>query len=78
MDRDPRINPYDGDIVRLLNGNERHVVNRVIDGIEPADVVYTPVSIQATHTCSYNRQCSIAAWKKWCRENSVEVIQVAK
>lgn len=68
--RDPRIDPRAGDVVRasrFKNNRERHVVAR-----HAGDIAYSAV----TATKSVRKTCWITTWQDWCKKHGVDVIQV--
>lgn len=72
MERDPRIDPVTGDIVRAPHvsggkGVERHVVAR-----RGGDIDYVRVTLTST---SKTKNCWISTWRQWCHEERVEIVQ---
>ena len=71
-ERDPRISPIHGDIVRVPTGDmrERHCL-----GVQYNDWVgYFAVRKTSTVEC----HCSLRAWQIWCAHHAVEIVQRAE
>lgn len=69
--RDPKIDPQNGDIVRATqfkNERERHVAGRRGNHVD-----YLAVTAKKT----VQKNCWITTWQDWCRINKVDVIQTA-
>jgi len=70
MERDPRINPRPGDIVRSCYESigERHVLH-----VSDCGVKYYGVLQNGKRREGY---CLPTIWKKWCRAHRVSVEQI--
>lgn len=69
MERNPKLDPRAGDIVRATqfkNERERHVIAR-----RGGDVDYYAVTPQKT----VQKNCWISTWQSWCAPEAVVVVQ---
>ena len=67
--RDPRIDPQQGDKVKAA-GKIRHVLHR-----RGNDIQYELVTESGARIGGMSMLCWIVSWWKWCQEHKAQVLQ---
>ena len=65
--RDPRVDPANGDMLRLRDERERHVLGTHVSVVRYFDVRRSGNLGE--------RRCSLAAWRKWAASSEVVIAQ---
>ena len=71
MKRDPRTDPRPGDMVRVGDDRERHVISRPT----PSTVAFWTVKKDDKRTLGSAR---LESWQRWCRQYQVTVEQTVE
>lgn len=73
--RNPRMDPAHGDILRLRDERERHVLRtRVQSYTMRSELAVEYYDVRKSGTRN-TRQCTITAWRKWASAQDVSVEQ---
>lgn len=71
MNRDPLIDPRDGDVVQSsYYSGDKQIGRRIVLAVSAANVRY----MTGTGTKTVERNCLPHTWRKWCREHKARTV----